>query len=294
MDGYFIEPIFTKNGIPTSFEVDEQQYSGKMVTAFAHIHDKVEILYCMDGELKVFLNGEESLFNTGDMIIINSNEVHSVVSETDRVNRYIVVKIRPEILYDSMQAIFEMKYILPFTLSHSAFPQVLPKDILEKTIVPGLFDEIQLENEKKEYGYELAIRGCVCKLFLWILRYWRSQGLDIERKKDISQGQIGILKKAFDFVNTHYSENISALDIAKYCNVSYSYFSRMFKLNMGRSFTEYLSNHRISKAESLLTSTDKSISEIAIDTGFSDSGYFIKVFKQKKGISPRKFKKMYE
>ena len=86
-----------------------------------------------------------------------------------------------------------------------------------------------------------------------------------------------------------YSD-ITALDVAKHCNLSYSYFSRTFKKIMKQSFTEYLNSYRISKAEYLLSATDKSIVEIADELGFSTPSYFIQQFKAKKNISPKKYR----
>ena len=292
MENYFIEPVFTKDGIPTSFDTETQSYVGRIITAHAHMHDKIEILYCLEGAIIVYLNGSENYISTGDMVIINSNEVHQIIGNTDGLNRYLVFKIEPEMLSTSSQSVFEMKYILPFTISSASYPQIIRKQLLETTELPEIFLLVDGENREKSYGYELAIHGCACRIFLWILRYWHSLGLEIN-DSSIPSNHMDMLKRAFAYVDAHYAENISASSTAEHCNVSYSYFSRMFKKNMGRSFTEYLNQFRITKAEELLTSTDKSITEIALDTGFSDAGYFIKVFKRQKGLSPRKFKKIY-
>lgn len=292
MEKYFIEPTFTKDGIPTSFDTETQSYNGRVITAHAHIHDKIEILYCLEGALVAFLNGEEHHISAGDMAVINSNEIHQIIGDTDEVNRYLVFKIEPEMLSTSSQAVFEMKYILPFTISSADYPQIIRKQILDATELPDIFRLVDEENRQKAYGYELAIHGCACRIFLWILRYWHSLGLEISDDA-IPANHIDMLKRAFSYVDTHYMENISASSTAERCNVSYSYFSRMFKKNMGRSFTDYLNQYRITKAERLLISTEKSVTEIALETGFSDAGYFIKVFKKQKGLSPRKFKKIY-
>ena len=292
MENYFIEPVFTKDGIPTSFDTETQSYTGRIITAHAHMHDKIEILYCLEGAMRVFLNGEENPISSGDMVIINSNEIHQIIGDTDGLNRYLVFKIEPEMLSTSSQAVFEMKYFLPFTVSTAAYPQIIRKQVLDATELPEIFRLVDEENREKAYGYELAIHGCACRIFLWILRYWHSLGMEISDTV-IPSNHINVLKSAFAYVDEHYAEDISASSTAAYCNVSYSYFSRMFKKNMGRSFTEYLNQYRVTKAEGLLTSTDKSITEIALETGFSDAGYFIKVFKKQKGLSPRKFKKIY-
>lgn len=81
--------------------------------------------------------------------------------------------------------------------------------------------------------------------------------------------------------------------MAALCHMSYSYFSRMFKKVVHRSFREYLNYIRISKSELLLATTDLSITDIAMQTGFSTSSYFIQQFKLYKKISPKQFRKKF-
>ena len=64
----------------------------------------------------------------------------------------------------------------------------------------------------------------------------------------------------------------------------------MFKKVMNKSFSEYLTDYRITKAEQLLSSTDKSVAEIAEAVGFSSPSYFIHQFKVKKNISPKQYR----
>jgi AraC-like DNA-binding protein len=60
---------------------------------------------------------------------------------------------------------------------------------------------------------------------------------------------------------------------------------------MGKTFTNYLNYIRITEAEKLLLTTDKSMTEIALEVGFSSSSYFIQQFRQYKDISPFQFRK---
>jgi len=94
-------------------------------------------------------------------------------------------------------------------------------------------------------------------------------------------------------VENNYYNDITSLDMASICNLSYSYFSRAFKKIMKKNFKEYLNYIRISKAEKLLSTSELNITEIALAVGFSTSSYFIQQFKQYKGISPKQFKNKY-
>jgi len=81
--------------------------------------------------------------------------------------------------------------------------------------------------------------------------------------------------------------------MATLCNLSYSYFSRLFTKIMKRSFREYLNYIRILNAEKLLTTSELNITEIAMMVGFSTSSYFIQQFKHYKEISPKQYQMKY-
>ena len=95
------------------------------------------------------------------------------------------------------------------------------------------------------------------------------------------------------FIIDNSKEEISIQSVSDMCNISYSYFSRIFKQITKHSFSEYLNYVRISEAEKLLLSTDLSMTEIAIQTDFSTPSYFIQQFKLHKFISPKQFRKIF-
>lgn len=95
-----------------------------------------------------------------------------------------------------------------------------------------------------------------------------------------------IISKTVDFINQHYMEDITLLRIADEVKKSTSYFSSVFKKEMGINFNEYLNQVRVRKAKELLREPDVVIYEVADKTGFHDYKYFTKVFKKICGCSP--------
>ena len=95
-----------------------------------------------------------------------------------------------------------------------------------------------------------------------------------------------ILKPALDYIKKNYARNISLNNMASLCNISTSYFSKLFRRFIGENFSNYINKLRIEKAAELLAETDIPITNIALDLGYEDSGYFIKVFKKIKGVTP--------
>ncbi len=99
-----------------------------------------------------------------------------------------------------------------------------------------------------------------------------------------------MIKRAAAYINANYMrEELSLGSTAASVGLSATYFSALFKKEMGTNFSDYLSAVRIEKAKDMLCCTSKRISEIAYDVGYSDYRYFSQVFKKHTGLSPRKF-----
>jgi AraC-like DNA-binding protein len=98
------------------------------------------------------------------------------------------------------------------------------------------------------------------------------------------------LVEALDYMEKHLGSDISRGDIARAAHLSPYHFSRLFRLHMGRSCGDMLSQIRADKAAELLTRTGLSLAEIAIDCGFRDQSYFTKVFRRYHGSTPRKYR----
>lgn len=92
------------------------------------------------------------------------------------------------------------------------------------------------------------------------------------------------------YINNNYHLDISLDEISKIANLNATYFSRLFKINFGTNFLQYLTHYRLQKADELLLHSNLDIKEIAFKCGFKDSNYFAKVYKREKQISPSDFR----
>ncbi len=291
---YYVETRDMNGDTPLQFSSHIQESNGAQLMVHAHIHNYIEIIYALSGKYQILLNNKDYSFCEGDMVLINSNEIHNIFSLSHGLNRYIVVKFEPEMLYTTAQSLFEMKYVMPFILNESTHQKIFCKEEIEKTVVPDIIHGINREYHDKRYGYELAIRANIYNLFLFILRRWNEQNVDLNIDEEINKDMVKRIQNVFDYIENNYQNDITALEMAQHCNLSYSYFSRLFTRIMKRSFREYLNYVRITKAERLLTSTDLNITEIAMQVGFSTSSYFIQQFKLYKDISPKQYQLKYK
>ena len=93
------------------------------------------------------------------------------------------------------------------------------------------------------------------------------------------------------FIRLNYSSSLSLSEIAKALHINASYASRLFSSKYGKTITEYITHVRIEHAKNLLTTTDVSIGNIALNVGFEDVNYFSRLFKKHTGCSPCKYRK---
>lgn len=110
------------------------------------------------------------------------------------------------------------------------------------------------------------------------------------RKKRIKSTNV-MTEKAKSYIEEHYMQsNLSVEDLCKYLNISATYFSVMFKKEIGMSFVSYLTDVRLEHAVELLNNTSDKSYMIAEKVGYTEPNYFSYVFKKKYGVSPSKYR----
>ncbi len=99
-----------------------------------------------------------------------------------------------------------------------------------------------------------------------------------------------ILRKAIDYIQDHYNEQVTLNEVAENIYVSTFYISRMFKKELGKSFVDYLNDVRIEKSKELLKDVRYKTYEVAEIVGISDPHYFSKLFKKYSGMTPSEYR----
>lgn len=97
--------------------------------------------------------------------------------------------------------------------------------------------------------------------------------------------------RAYHELLSNVTSEVKLNDLAAMINMSPNYFSSLFKKWIGISFTQFRALTRVNYSLTLLTATDKSISEIADELGFSDQAYFTNIFKYFTKVTPSQFRR---
>ena len=101
------------------------------------------------------------------------------------------------------------------------------------------------------------------------------------------------IERVMEYLNENFHNPISLTEIARLTNMAESAFSRFFKTRTGMTFIDSLTEIRLGHASRMLIDTTQSVSEIAYECGFNNISNFNRIFKKKKGCTPKEFKKSY-
>ena len=163
-----------------------------------------------------------------------------------------------------------------FQLIHMA--SELDEDLNQEEILRFIAEHSSEEGILRGGNTHMASFCCEYATYLAQLRKNVSGGVLLEIEKEIRE---------------KYAENLTLRDLGKKYFVNSSYLGQMFQKKYGKSFKDYLTAYRISRAEALLTTTDMRIAEIAEKVGYKDSDYFLKKFIEANGCTPSKYRKSH-
>ena len=241
--------------------------------------DHYSIGYVVTGDRKVIMPSRSYSYHSGDATLGIPYMYHRTISDSDIPYDSYIIKFTPEFIKPFINQ--ARKKIFYELCEHRVFH--FSDEIQIK--IERIFFEMLEEYNKKAYYTEFILQGMLYRLLKTI---WENK-LDNDimgHKSPLSKSIVDILI----YIENNYYKKITLEKTAQMVHFSNSYFSRMFKLQLGIPFTEYVNNVRITQAKKMLIQTDKSIMEIALDTGYCHGDYLSVQFKNKTGMTPSQFR----
>ncbi|WP_080872750.1 helix-turn-helix domain-containing protein [Oceanobacillus timonensis] len=115
-----------------------------------------------------------------------------------------------------------------------------------------------------------------------------------ENKKERHPDLANPIQTALQFIQSSYKEQITLDEVAQSVYLSTSYFSRLFKDEIGVTFVDYLMTYRIDQSKSLLKMTTLPMEVIANQVGFTTGAYFSTAFRKKEGCTPSEYRSLFD
>lgn len=272
---YYQEKIQTDSIIPAQIYIGNSK--GDSCHYPLHWHDYLEFDLVLEGTIKVRINGKQREVGAGEFLFVNSGELH----ETDADHKNQMRAITILLSYNLLKEYFSDVDLYYFDFREN-------KDAQNK--VKNLIFECADLYKKQEEFYELEISIILRKVCSILLKECKKKKQDINYSRYEQKSMINI-KKAIAYMEKNYENNFSLKNIADEIGMSPTYFSRFFKKTTGENFYCYLNKIRLYYAHKELVNSDASITEIALNNGFSNVKSFIEAFKTIYKATPAKYKK---
>lgn len=277
--------LHSTDGLPYAiYFSDISNYIGHHVPL--HWHREFEITLVTKGRVKVFVDDIEMILENGDGIFINSEMFHGYTKIEAEAAEFITVVFDQSFITgsESENYLFK-KYVGPVikndNLKFVKFSESVEWHSIFLKNMKRLFEiEIPETNYSEFFVREMLARE-ICLLH---------DNNDLYKTPEL-RGMNFTISKMTEFIKANYTEDISVGDIAKSANISRRECFRKFSESMGVTPFDYLDLVRIKSASLLLSETEKTITEICYETGFSSGSYFSTKFKKAMGCSPAEYRK---
>lgn len=252
-----------------------------------HWHFALEIDYVEEGELEYKTPEGSIVLHKGEAIFFNSNVLHTVTAKSRNSRLYAHLFDR-NLVAGMLGSIYDRKYISPVLKNLGAGMHVIRPDNVKRIHIVETMFRLTDIYEKKEEGYEFAIRSLLSEL--WYSLYKDVSSVIPMREAGGHTDSTRILTM-MKYIQDHFGEKITIEEIAGSVNISVRECSRCFQNKIGMSPGKYLNDYRIRSAAELLLTTEDSITEVAEKCGFSSGSYFGKSFLKMIGCTPKEYRR---
>jgi AraC-like DNA-binding protein len=255
-----------------------------------HAHGFDELVVILRGTAVHVVDAQPFAVHSGDVFVVSGNHRHQY--------REMHGLALANILFDAnalgmpdwdirslpgFHALFELE---PVLRTQEKFNSRLHLNERQLNIVSDRLRELQHEAATRAPGYRVMAKGLFMQLSVFLSRCYADtpadESLDLLRLGD-----------AIAHIETHYAEKITLDTLAKKACLSARHFQRIFHDCLGRSPIDYLLHVRIQRAAEMLRRTDRTITDIALDCGFSDGNYFTRCFRTVMEQTPRRYRQQH-
>ena len=264
--------------------IDDTQLQVFFATTFdvnfictAHWHNHLEIILVLAGSMVACINSQKYLLGPSDMLVINSNEIHSTY--IDESITYILLQIPSDFISKTLPNYPSIRFEEFFPASNSSF---------STTCLRNYLLDMKKDYETKEDGFELHFSSVLYQFLFCLYKNFSIKLSPVENAKN--NRDIKRIEEVIRYVRLHYSETITLSDVAASVCLSREYFCRLFKEYTGQTFLEYLNTYRIVHFYTDLVQTTDSITYLLEKNGITNYKVFMTLFKETYHATPKQIR----
>lgn len=255
---------FSLNGITISNFYEFREWTN--LNFVSHCHYTFEVVFVTEGAITIEKEKEVYTLTPGDAVAIMPFEKHSFVTDAQAGSRVFAFQISPKLI-SNWDLCFAGK-----TLKES-----------RRRFSPAMLEELY-HSLKDMDGNLIQLNGLFFRI---IQEFLRDNELITAYQPD------DLCLDALRYISEHFRKNITLKDVAKALNVNAVYLSRIFTKKIKFKFVDCVNSFRLQEATALLSSREKSISEICYECGFGSLRQFNRLFLRAMSCTPSEYRKKH-
>lgn len=268
--------------ISKDFVIDHRTRHVEGLPPLSHSHQFNEIYFLQSGKCHVYIENEKYTLEDGSVLFIPAFKEHTFVY-------YDTVDVKRTVLYISTE---QLNWYFDDNFNEEIDNLFINRHIKlsRKSFsnLSSLFEKIQFEKYNIDNLSAPLTKAYFFEMIIYIIRCHQYND-EIIKKTDLSNITIS---EILHYIDDNYGNDLTLPELARKFGLSESGLSKKMKSFTNMTFKEYLTKTRIETAKSLLISSEKNITEIAVLCGYNSSNFFGDVFKKNVGMSPSSYKKM--
>ncbi len=255
------------------------------MTPLCHWHDELEYIRPECGCMYYYINGEKIILKEGEAVLINSRQMHYSSPYHQQDCTYQAVLFRTQLLTGSRE--IARKYICPITQNPSfSYIRLYASQPGHQKIM-DLFQRICQNYRKNIPEKELYVISDLLRM--WAALYELQNAA--ERDSQTEDENIRSQRNKMSYIYQNYRKKLSLQEIAEAGNVSRNKCCSLFKQFVNQTPLEFLNSYRLESSIPLLLDTSRSITEVALSSGYQGSSYYAEIFRRYKDLSPSEYRK---
>lgn len=270
------EPLFKleRTGVQIHY------YTGKGKYNPVHWHSAIELIYVLNGNGSIMIDGKDYLVIAGDFVVLDSNQMHEV--KAANASMMVIIHFSRNSMKNYVSDIEKYRFFCT--------REKLKKEQLEAYLkICEMLKGLPPMYVMHPVGYRLKSQAIAMEVFFELLNHFATREEHVQTSKHNTI--LERLGEITEYIELHYKEQISLEEIASHFYLSREYFSRFFKQNMGVNFLRYVNQVRLMHIYQDICNTQKGILEIAEENGFTNYKLFNRMFHEIYGCSPRDVRK---
>ena len=242
-----------------------------------HSHDYYEFYFFLEGDVSIWIEGEQYPLKYGDMVLIPPGIKHMAMVHGNEIPyRRFVFWISVEYCNQLMEVSSSYGYLMQNVLVKKTY----------NTIQYRIFQLIE-EIKSERFGKEAKVSLCVNDLVLQLNRIVYEQQNPKSEKEEQN-----LYQNIIYYIDDHLDEELSLEQLAGQFFVSKYHIAHIFKEQMGLSVHQYILKKRMQASKAAILG-ETSITDVYTMFGFKDYSSFYRAFKKEFGVSPKEYKEVH-